>query len=167
MLLSAWNVSSILFTTGALFRSLCSYVSPTRFRKQGRSRGFGFVTFADAKNAEDAVAAMKDQELDGRPIRVDIANERPPRDENRGGGGGYRNRDSGYGGRSFGGDRGDRGFRGSDRGDDRGSRSDRGYDRRDDRDRRDRRDDRDDRNGGGRSRHDKPSDRSAGRRAEY
>ncbi|KAI9017440.1 hypothetical protein BC832DRAFT_519473, partial [Gaertneriomyces semiglobifer] len=46
-------------------------------RDTGRSRGFGFVTFADEQNAKDAVEGLKDFELDGRPIRVDIANDRP------------------------------------------------------------------------------------------
>jgi len=63
-------------------------------RESGRSRGFGFVEFADSESASSAVTAMDGQELDGRNIRVNIANERPsaPR-----GGGGYGDR-SGYGG---------------------------------------------------------------------
>ncbi|TPX58453.1 hypothetical protein PhCBS80983_g03148 [Powellomyces hirtus] len=74
-------------------------------RETGRSRGFGFVTFAESKSAEDAVEGMKDQELDGRSIRVDMANDRPPRQE-----GGFRDRpprDSGYGGGRGGDRRGD------------------------------------------------------------
>lgn len=54
-------------------------------RETGRSRGFGFVTFADAKAASDAIANMDGSELDGRRINVDEARERAPR----GGGGGY------------------------------------------------------------------------------
>jgi len=50
-------------------------------RDTGRSRGFGFVTFADAEMAKAALA-LNDTELDGRTIRVDIAQEK------RGGGGG-------------------------------------------------------------------------------
>lgn len=50
-------------------------------RETGRSRGFGFVEFADLKDAEAAVSGMRDQELDGRSIRVDLANDRPPRRE--------------------------------------------------------------------------------------
>ncbi|KAJ3012160.1 hypothetical protein HKX48_006427 [Thoreauomyces humboldtii] len=123
-------------------------------RETGRSRGFGFVTFAESKSAVDAVEGMRDQELDGRQIKVDQANERPPRQE----GGGFRGgdrppRDSGgYGGSSYGGGGGRGGYggrddRGGDRGGDRGSSR---YDRDDrsggrDGGRDDRRDDRDDR----------------------
>ena len=69
-------------------------------RETGRPRGFGFV---EMENAEEAVAALNDKEFDGRPIKVDIARERPPRSGggnfNRGGGrrfggGGNRQRDS-------------------------------------------------------------------------
>ncbi|MDE0882238.1 MAG: RNA-binding protein [Myxococcota bacterium] len=58
-------------------------------RDTGRSRGFGFVTFADAANAATAKNELHDSDLDGRTIRVDSASERAPRrDDNRGGGGG-------------------------------------------------------------------------------
>lgn len=52
-------------------------------RDSGRSRGFGFVTFADASSAQAAVQEMNGAELDGRTLNVDIAQER-----SRGGGGG-------------------------------------------------------------------------------
>ena len=51
-------------------------------RETGRSRGFGFVTLGDADQAAAAIAAMDGQSLDGRNIRVNIAQERerrPPR----------------------------------------------------------------------------------------
>lgn len=60
-------------------------------RETGRSRGFGFVTLANANEAEVAVREMDGVTLDGRSIRVNEAQER------QGGGGG------GGGGRSFGG----------------------------------------------------------------
>jgi RNA recognition motif-containing protein len=47
-----------------------------RDRDSGRSRGFGFVTFEDDEAAEKAVAALNQTELDGRTIRVDVAQER-------------------------------------------------------------------------------------------
>ena len=53
-------------------------------RHSGRSRGFGFVTFADDEAAEKAVAELNGTELDGRTIRVDVAHAR----ERSGGGGG-------------------------------------------------------------------------------
>ncbi len=67
----------------------------------GKSRGFGFIEMPNAEQAQAAIAGLNDQELHGRPIRVNEAKpreDRPPRRE--GGGGG------GYGG---GRDRGDRG----------------------------------------------------------
>lgn len=51
-------------------------------RDTGRSRGFGFVTYGVADDADQAVSALNGAELDGRTIRVDVATDR------RGGGGG-------------------------------------------------------------------------------
>ncbi|KAK3024073.1 hypothetical protein RJ639_044488, partial [Escallonia herrerae] len=62
-------------------------------RDSGRSRGFGFVNFSDSEAANSALSAMDGQVLDGRNIRVSLANERPPRSDF-GGGGGFR---GGYG----------------------------------------------------------------------
>ncbi|MEO1269107.1 MAG: RNA-binding protein [Myxococcota bacterium] len=63
-------------------------------RETGRSRGFGFVTFANAADAEQAMGDMDGTTLDGRTIRVNEAHDR------RGGGGG------GGGGGGRGGNRG-------------------------------------------------------------
>ncbi|KAL9232745.1 hypothetical protein vseg_007816 [Gypsophila vaccaria] len=68
-------------------------------RETGRSRGFGFVNFADSESADSAISAMDGQELQGRSIRVSIANERPPRTGGYSGGGGY----GGGGGGGYGG----------------------------------------------------------------
>ena len=92
-----------------------------RDRETGRARGFGFVTFSTEEQANAAVDALNEQELDGRRIRVNVANARPA-GGNGGGfgggrGGGYGGgRGGGYGGgdRSYGG--GDRGYGGGDRG---------------------------------------------------
>lgn len=56
-------------------------------RDTGRSRGFGFVTLSSADEAQSAVAALNGTSLDGRTIRVDIANDRAPRRGGFGGGG--------------------------------------------------------------------------------
>ncbi|KAI0249589.1 hypothetical protein BJV78DRAFT_653745 [Lactifluus subvellereus] len=45
-----------------------------RDRETGRSRGFGFVTYGSAEEADAAINAMNDQELDGRRITVNLAN---------------------------------------------------------------------------------------------
>ena len=65
-------------------------------RETGRSRGFGFVTFADDDAGSQAVNAMSGAELDGRTIRVDEARERP---RGGGGGGGFGGGGGGFGGR--------------------------------------------------------------------
>ncbi len=60
-------------------------------RDTGRSRGFGFVTMSTEDQARKAIEAMNGAMLDGRPLKVNEAQERT------GGGGG------GGGGRGFGG----------------------------------------------------------------
>ena len=57
-------------------------------RETGRSRGFGFVTFAETESVAQAIEAMNGTELDGRSIRVNEAQERRERGPR--GGGGYR-----------------------------------------------------------------------------
>jgi RNA recognition motif-containing protein len=49
-------------------------------RDSGRSRGFGFVTFEDDEVADKAIAALNNTELDGRTIRVDVAQQKQRRD---------------------------------------------------------------------------------------
>jgi len=64
-------------------------------RDTGRSRGFGFVTFNDDEAADKALAALNGTELDGRTIKVDVAQAK----QRSGGGGGDRGGDrGGYGG---------------------------------------------------------------------
>ncbi len=45
-------------------------------RDSGRSRGFGFVTFGSEEDAKTAQKAMDGQEMDGRSLKVDFANDR-------------------------------------------------------------------------------------------
>lgn len=47
-------------------------------RNSGRSKGFGFVEFADEKDAQKAVDAMNGKELDARSLVVNFA--RPQRE---------------------------------------------------------------------------------------
>lgn len=61
-------------------------------RETGRSRGFGFVTMGD-EDAKKAIDALDGSDFEGRPLRVNEAQERAPRGGGGGGGGG-----GGYGG---------------------------------------------------------------------
>ncbi|KAF8403385.1 hypothetical protein HHK36_011487 [Tetracentron sinense] len=45
-------------------------------RDFGRSRGFGFITFASAEEAQSALDAMNGVEVEGRPLRLNLAAER-------------------------------------------------------------------------------------------
>jgi len=79
-------------------------------RDTGRSRGFGFVRYANDSEADAAMQALNNEEFDGRRIRVDKASDRAGGGGGRGGyggGGGYQSR-GGYGGGQggYGGDRG-------------------------------------------------------------
>ncbi|KAM6296445.1 RNA-binding protein 3-like, partial [Podargus strigoides] len=71
-------------------------------RDTQRSRGFGFVTFADPQHAAAAMRAMNGESLDGRQIRVNHAGKSRGA---RGGPGGGRGRGCGRGGgeRGYGG----------------------------------------------------------------
>lgn len=46
----------------------------------GRSKGFGFVTFANEADAAKAVEAMNGKEVEGRALTVNIARPMQPRD---------------------------------------------------------------------------------------
>ena len=73
-------------------------------RETGRPRGFAFVEFEDDDAAQKCIATMNGRDLKGRPLRVNEAENRPPRPGggpggpggprpsfgNREGGGGYR-----------------------------------------------------------------------------
>ncbi len=60
----------------------------------GQSRGFGFVEMASAEEAQKAMEALNDTQLDGRTL---VVNEARPQ-ENRMGGGGGGDRGGGGGG---------------------------------------------------------------------
>nr|KJB19527.1 hypothetical protein B456_003G107700 [Gossypium raimondii] len=48
-------------------------------RETGRSRGFGFVTMSSETELNDAIAALDGQGLDGRALRVNVAEQKPRR----------------------------------------------------------------------------------------
>jgi RNA recognition motif-containing protein len=68
-------------------------------RETGQSRGFGFVTMGTAEAAQKAIAEMNGAMLDGRPLKVNEAEER----QGGGGGGGGGRGGGGGGGRGGGG----------------------------------------------------------------
>ena len=90
-------------------------------RETGRPRGFAFVTMGTPEEAAKAMQGMDGKTLDGRPLRVNEAEQRQQRGGG-GGGGGYR---GGGGGGGGGGDWGGGGGGGDDRGG-RGGRGGRG-----------------------------------------
>jgi RNA recognition motif-containing protein len=74
-------------------------------RETGRSRGFAFVTMGTTEEAAKAIEGMDGKTLDGRPLRVNEAEQRQARGGGGGGGGGFRG--GGGGGRGgYGGGRG-------------------------------------------------------------
>jgi len=94
----SWNT-----TDDSLAHAFSAYGQLTDYivmkdRETGRSRGFGFVTFATQGEADAAIAALNEQELDGRRIRVNMANSRPAG----GMGGGYGGVTGQYGANSYG-----------------------------------------------------------------
>ncbi len=52
-------------------------------RQTGRSRGFGFVEMPDSGEAQAAISAMNGADLDGRPLTVNEARPRAPRNDRR------------------------------------------------------------------------------------
>lgn len=64
----------------------CGNVSETHIvkdRDTGRARGFAFVTMATEADATHAISQLNNAMFEGRPLRVNVAEERPAR----GGGG--------------------------------------------------------------------------------
>ena len=78
-------------------------------RDTGQPRGFGFVEMSSPADAEAAIAALDGRPLDGRTIKVNIAQERTGGGGGGGGGfrggggGGFRGGGGGGGGRGGGG----------------------------------------------------------------
>jgi RNA recognition motif-containing protein len=71
-------------------------------RDTGRSRGFGFVEMSTAEEAAEAVKKFNGQEVDGRTLKVELANPSGGGRSGggyRSGGGGGSNRGGGGGGR--------------------------------------------------------------------
>jgi RNA recognition motif-containing protein len=58
-------------------------------RDSGRSKGFAFVEFAEAADAQTAIDKFNGTDLGGRAMNVSEAKPQAPRTNNRSGGGGY------------------------------------------------------------------------------
>lgn len=91
------------------YGEVISVVIPTD-AETGRKRGFAFVEMGTADQAESAIIALNDREVEGRQLKVSISKpreSRPPRTGGYGGGGGggYGGGGGGYGGggRGYGG----------------------------------------------------------------
>lgn len=72
-------------------------------RETGRPRGFAFVEYESESDAEKAIEQFNGQELLGRTLRVNAAEDRPRRTGGFGGGGGGGGERSFSGGHGFGG----------------------------------------------------------------
>lgn len=48
-------------------------------RDSGRPKGFGFVEMSTEEEARAAISGLNSREVDGRQIKVNVANDRPPR----------------------------------------------------------------------------------------
>lgn len=48
-------------------------------KTSGLSKGFGFVEMPDDTEAEKAIAGLKGKDIDGRKVRVSIAEDKPKR----------------------------------------------------------------------------------------
>jgi RNA recognition motif-containing protein len=81
-------------------------------RETGRPKGFAFVQMGSEEDAKSAIAALDGRELDGRPLRVNEAQERQGGGSRGGGGGGGYGGGGGGGGGSRGGYGGGGGSRG-------------------------------------------------------
>jgi RNA recognition motif-containing protein len=52
-------------------------------RETGRSRGFAFVTMGSTADGRNAISTLDGRDLDGRPLRVNEAEERAERPRGR------------------------------------------------------------------------------------
>jgi RNA recognition motif-containing protein len=59
-------------------------------RETGRARGFAFVTMSSDAEANNAMSQLNGAMFEGRPLRVNIAEPRPARNDNRSERGGHR-----------------------------------------------------------------------------
>ncbi|MBY0550702.1 MAG: RNA-binding protein [Candidatus Obscuribacterales bacterium] len=85
------------------YGEVISVVIPTD-AETGRKRGFAFVEMGTADQAESAIIALNDREVEGRQLKVSMSKPRESRPPRTGGGyGGGGGGGGGYGGGGYGG----------------------------------------------------------------
>jgi hypothetical protein len=72
----SWNVETPQLRAAFASFGPVSDAAIVTDRDTGKSRGFGFVTMANRKDAAKAIEQMHDSELEGRRIVVNVASER-------------------------------------------------------------------------------------------
>ncbi|HEX5814388.1 MAG TPA: RNA-binding protein [Methylomirabilota bacterium] len=92
-------IGGLSFSTSTeRLREFCSQVegveaaSVITDRATGQSRGFGFVEMTSTEAAKAAIQQLNGRELDGRQLRVELANPQSPGSGRGPGGGGRGNR---------------------------------------------------------------------------
>jgi RNA recognition motif-containing protein len=84
----SWNTSEAGLETAFSKCGTVTHVKIITDRETGRSRGFGFVTFENDADADQAITEFNGTELDGRSLKVSIAEDK--RQTSPSGGGGSR-----------------------------------------------------------------------------
>ncbi|KAG0048674.1 hypothetical protein BGZ83_006413 [Gryganskiella cystojenkinii] len=72
----SWNTTDDSLRHGFSQYGIVEDAIVIKDRDTGRSRGFGFVTFADDASAQSAIDDLHEREFEGRQIKVDRAAER-------------------------------------------------------------------------------------------
>lgn len=68
-----WETSDQRLGEGFAAQGTVTDARVMRDRRSGRSRGYGYVTFSTAEEAQAALQALDQTELDGWKIRVELA----------------------------------------------------------------------------------------------
>ena len=76
------NYATTEDTLSSLFAQYGEVVSTVviKDRETERSKGFGFVEMSDEAAADAAIATLNGKEVDGRRVRVNVAEEKPRTD---------------------------------------------------------------------------------------
>ncbi|KAJ4969983.1 hypothetical protein NE237_003082 [Protea cynaroides] len=75
----AWGVDDLALETLFSEQGKVMEAKVVYDRESGRSRGFGFVTYSSAEEVNSAISALDGVDLNGRSIRVSMAEARPRR----------------------------------------------------------------------------------------